>query len=752
MKTTPYAALTLACALGAAGCTSHKTAETTPEVHWQGYNLPTDSTGTNQYRSTFTVSGDLRDVTRLAFNQFKRRMKVVDPADTLVELLPGYFAIASARFGNATGCDTIVFDIIVDGGLAKVAYAPTAAHLVKADGSTVPVNFIRKPLSDCEESYVSRGHDAMPYGEEIYALNESLQPDSPAGAYDIVPSFKSVTLTGGSGQVDLANIEFRQAEQPSGDSNYTITVSDGKMTVEAPRPMWPALRARIAHNFGTGTTDLPNAVITDSPSMQYRGIMVDIVRNYRTPEEVNKIVDLMAVYGFNKLHFHIVDDEGWRVEIPALPELTASASRRGYPRSETDNYLPQMYFGDGDPLSSSNSGNGYFSVEDYVELVRHANELGIEVIPEIESPGHARAAVHAMNIRAAAGKPEWLLREPGDTSVYTSAQDLHDNVMNPALEGPYMLFETVADALAEMHARAGAQLKVIHIGGDEVPSGAWSGSDAVKKLMADQGFTTESEVHDYFVSRVNRILAQRGIKMSGWQEVALNRPKEFCKEIMPNIYSVNCWTQHGGREDNVLSLVARTGIPSVLSNVEYLYFDQAYSPHPDEPGLIWGGYTDEFTALHAYPSRLCGKGRENVIGMSAQLFAETFGTDADLERMLVPKILGLAERAWNPDSTYTDRQFQSILINEIPKWEAAGFAYHVRQPGIHRVDDTHFTVNSPYADNVVIRYTLDGSRPDESSPVAKPGESIAFGDAAQIRAILWLNGHPSHVTILKLNE
>ena len=134
MKTTPYAALTLACALGAAGCTSHKTAETTPEVHWQGYNLPTDSTGTNQYRSTFTVSGDLRDVTRLAFNQFKRRMKVVDPADTLVELLPGYFAIASARFGNATGCDTIVFDIIVDGGLAKVAYAPTAAHLVKADG------------------------------------------------------------------------------------------------------------------------------------------------------------------------------------------------------------------------------------------------------------------------------------------------------------------------------------------------------------------------------------------------------------------------------------------------------------------------------------------------------------------------------------------------------------------------------------------------------------------------------------------
>lgn len=208
--------------------------------------------------------------------------------------------------------------------------------------------------------------------------------------------------------------------------------------------------------------------------------------------------------------------------------------------------------------------------------------------------------------------------------------------------------------------------------------------------------------------------------MSGWQEIALDRPVEFNKEVIPNTYSVNCWTQHGGREDNVLSRVARAGFPSVLSNVDYLYFDQAYSPHPDEPGLSWGGYTDEFTALHAYPARLCGKGLENVIGLSGQLFAETFGTDADLERMLVPKILGLAERAWNPDSTYTDRAFNAVLIDEIPKWEAAGFAYHVRQPGIHRVDPTHFTVNSPYAGDVVIRYTLDVLVPMKIHPWQSP--------------------------------
>ena len=745
MKTTSYAALALVCALGAAGCTSRKPADVTPDVHWQGVNLPADSTGTRHYRSTFTVTGDLRGVTRLAFNQFKRKMEVVNPADTLVELLPGYFAIGSTRFDNATGTDTIVFDLLVNGSLAGVSHTPTAAHLVKADGSTIAVNFSRKPLSDCEGSY-----ETMPSGEEIYAFNESIRPDSARGVYDIIPSFKQVSLTGGTSTVNLADVKYEEPADANADNIYTITVAGDKMTVRAPRSMWAALRARIAHNFGNGTVELPDVIINDGPSMPYRGIMVDIVRNYRTPEEVNKIVDLMSVYGLNKLHFHVADDEGWRVEIPALPELTDVSSRRGYPLTDTDSYLPQMYFGDGDPLSSSNSGNGYFSVEDYIALVRHANELGIEVIPEIESPGHARAAVHAMNIRAAAGHPEWLLREPGDTSVYTSAQALHDNVMNPALEGPYMLIDTVADALAEMHRRAGVPLRVIHIGGDEVPSGAWSGSNAVKELMARENLASESEVHDYFVRRVNDILAKKGIKMSGWQEIALDRPVEFNKEVIPNTYSVNCWTQHGGREDNVLSRVARAGFPSVLSNVDYLYFDQAYSPHPDEPGLSWGGYTDEFTALHAYPARLCGKGLENVIGLSAQLFAETFGTDADLKRMLVPKILGLAERAWNPDSTYTDRAFNAVLTDEIPKWEAAGFAYHVRQPGIHRVDPTHFTVNSPYAGNVVIRYTLDGTRPDENSPVAKPGEPVAFGDASQIKAILWLNSHPSHVTILKL--
>ena len=208
-----------------------------------------------------------------------------------------------------------------------------------------------------------------------------------------------IRLTGGTSTVNLADVKYEEPADANADNIYTITVAGDKMTVRAPRSMWAALRARIAHNFGNGTVELPDVIINDGPSMPYRGIMVDIVRNYRTPEEVNKIVDLMSVYGLNKLHFHVADDEGWRVEIPALPELTDVSSRRGYPLTDTDSYLPQMYFGDGDPLSSSNSGNGYFSVEDYIALVRHANELGIEVIPEIESPGHARAAVHAMNIR-----------------------------------------------------------------------------------------------------------------------------------------------------------------------------------------------------------------------------------------------------------------------------------------------------------------------------------------------------------------
>ena len=755
MKSSLIALLPLAALAIAPSCTPSKATDAPKvSVAWEGVNLPADSTGANHYKQTITVTGDLRGVDRIGFNQFARRMQPVNPADTIIEIVPGYYAIGSPAFANATGTDTLTFEIITRGSLMSVCYSPDGFHLINHDGTTEAAAYTRRPLSDKAESYTAGGVDRMPYGDAVYAINERVMPTAARGVYDVVPSFKQVQLGEGESTVNPAEADFKPLAGAEHEGEYRITVADGKMTIEAPEKMWPALQRRITHNFGTEAVTLPNVVITDWPSMPYRGMMIDVARNFQSPEEIRRVLDLMAVYGLNTFHFHLVDDEAWRLEIEALPELTEMGSRRGYAVNPDADFLPQIFAGDGNPFTSAGSANGYYTRQEYIDLLRYADSLGIAVIPEMESPGHARAAIKAMELRARrTGDRSMLLSEEGDTSKYTSAQAFHDNVMNPALDGPYKLMDVLADELIALHNEAGVPLPAIHIGGDEVPHGAWSGSPAVAELMKKEGLKSEKDVHAYFVRKVSENYAKKGIPMSAWQEVALKHADDYNKTVIPAIYSINCWsTLPSQGQGSVVNSIAGAGYPVVLSNVDYFYLDMMYSPHPDERGLSWGGWNDEFTALSGYPARLCTVPGANVLGVQGQIWSETVRDAATLETMLLPKMLGLAERGWNPDSTYTDPAFQAVIVSEIPQWEAAGYTYHVRQPGIKLTDGgKSFTVNSPYPD-AVLRYTFDGLTPTESSQEIKAGENVAVGDASQIRVRLWLNGHPSVVSILNTGK
>ncbi|MDE5632566.1 MAG: family 20 glycosylhydrolase, partial [Muribaculaceae bacterium] len=409
---------------------------------------------------------------------------------------------------------------------------------------------------------------------------------------------------------------------------------------------------------------------------------------------------MMAAYGLNVFHFHFSEDEAWRLEIKTLPELAEIGSRRGYTPGSDGSFLPQIFGGDGNKDSGATSNNGFISRDEYISLLRHADSLGIAVIPEIESPGHARAAIKAMEVRARrTGDDSWLLQEPGDTSVYTSAQSFHDNVMNPALEGPYKVINMVADEIADMHRAAGVPLKAIHIGGDEVPRGAWGGSPAVNALKEREGLEKDMEVHALFVKRLASDLAAKGIPTSGWQEIAWKHSEDFDAAVRPQVFSVNCWrTLSSQGNGKVVDEVAAAGYPVVLSNADHFYFDLCYSRHPYERGLTWAGTTDEFSSLSGYPSKLCTLPGANVLGVQGQVWSETIRNSDHLEEMLFPKILGLAERAWNPDSTYSEPDFHAVILNEIPKWEAGGFAYHVRQPGVKVTDGRFVKINSPYPD------------------------------------------------------
>lgn len=734
-----------------AACSGEKKTDSTPDVkvHWSARNLPLDSTGVQRHMQTLLVSGKLDNVKQLAFNHFQRGMKPMNPADTFVEIVPNYYAIASPRFAQAKPGDTIAIEILTDGTIESICYGVESVHTVLADGTTAPAELTFADMTVSRDGYAGARRDLMPYGDTVYAFNESLKPCcSKNSIYNVVPSFKNIELTGGESTVNPAEATFKPIGNATKDGEYRITVADGKMTVEAPEKQWAQLGMRMRHLFGDKPAEMLNAVITDYPSLEYRGLMIDIARNFQKPEEMKRVLDLMAIYGLNTLHFHCVDDEAWRVEIDGLPELTELGSRHGYyaPGSDPD-YLPVIYAGDGNPDSKTGTANGYFTRQDYVDMVHYADSLGIVVIPEIESPGHARASIKAMELRAKrTGDNSWLLRETDDASTFSSAQAFRDNVMSPALEGPYKFMDKVADEFIAMHKEAGAPIPAIHIGGDEVAHGAWSGSPKVQELMKKEGLTSEKEVHAYFADRVRQIFDAKGIKYAGWQEVSLRHPDEYNKKMSPSAYSINCWSTLG-RNKTVPDELAKAGYPIVLSNVEHYYLDMAYSGHPHERGLTWGGFVDEFTALNGYPATLCTVKDANLRGIQGQLWSESIRGPENLEELLLPKMLGLAERAWNPDSTYCNAGFNAVVNKEVPKWQADGYTFHVRQPGIKLLDGGKFTVNSSFPD-AVIRYTFGTEHPGENSPVAKPGEEIEYGDAEQIRAVQWVEGRPSHVSVL----
>src|SRR2546426_1016986 len=337
---------------------------------------------------------------------------------------------------------------------------------------------------------------------------------------------------------------------------------------------------------------LPAIRVVDAPRFGYRGFMLDVARNFHAKPVVLRTLDLLARYKLNVFHIHLTDDEGWRVEIPSLPELTAVGARRGHP-PDSDRHL-QPAFGSG-PVVDRPWGSGFFSHADYVEIVRYAAARHIEVIPEIEMPGHARAAIKAMK-----ANEQYRLNDPEDRSVYTSVQGYPDNVMNPALESTYRFIERVVGDLVAMHREAGAPLRHIHMGGDEVPRGVWVGSPAVQAYMQAHGLTSVEDFWFVFYGRVEQILKAQGLLPSGWEEIAVRKTqRDGHRTTIPNPdFAARGWRAYvwnnvpGWGAEDLAYRLANGGYDVVLSPVTNFYFDLAWNQNPEETGLDWGGYID----------------------------------------------------------------------------------------------------------------------------------------------------------------
>ncbi len=516
---------------------------------------------------------------------------------------------------------------------------------------------------------------------------------------------------------------------------------------------------------------LQGVEVVDVPRFGYRSVMLDVSRNFQPKDALLKVLDVMSLYKLNTLHLHFSDDEGWRIEIPSLPELTTVGSVRGHTVDNKKNIQPS--FGSGGAPNVL-PGSGHYSRKDFIEILRYAAERHITVIPEIESPGHARAAIKAMENRyeklIKAGKPaeanRYRLAEPADSSKYRSVQGWNDNVINVALPSAYNFMERVTDDLILMYKEANAPLKTIHYGGDEVPAGVWEKSPAYIALRkSNPAIQSTDDLWYYYFGKLNAMVKKRGLFLSGWEEAGMRKTMLDGKphyisnpDFADDHFQLNVWnnTIGSGSEDLAYRL-ANGGYKVVLSPVSNQYFDLAYNNSYFEPGYKWGGLVDANKPFYFIPFdmlknvkengqgnpigkldqtgkiRLTDYGKSNIVGVQGLLWSENNINPQRLEYMLLPKLLGLAERAWSADpewATTADEAKSEELYNlawndfanrlgkrELPRlsYYNGGYSYRIPEPGV-KVENGKVVVNIQYP-GMEVRYTTDGSDPDVNSMV-----------------------------------
>jgi hexosaminidase len=521
--------------------------------------------------------------------------------------------------------------------------------------------------------------------------------------------------------------------------------------------------------------EIPAMDVKDAPRFAYRGIMLDVSRHFHPKADVMKMIDIIAFYKLNKLQLLLSDDEGWRLEIPGLPELTEVGSVYGYSPNKWD-FVQPAYGAGASANSPGHYGSGHFTRADYIELLKYAAQRHITIVPEFCVPGHARAAIVSMENRyeklMKQGKKdaalEYRLRDPEDTSKYSSAQSYHDNVVCIGLESVYHFYEKVVSEVKKMYDEAGVPFEWFHTGGDEVPNGVWLGSPACKNLVASSAVKNPLALQSKFTKRIADMLQKYKVNIAGWEEVALLKNEE--RRLIPNPELTGktvayIWNNLWGSQD-LGYRVANAGNKVVLCNVSNFYFDLAYQKHPEERGLNWGGYVstreafefipfDMFKSTHyndgsgspftekdaAKMEKLTPAGKANILGLQAELWSETLTKPGLIDYYTLPKLVGFSESCWAKErswETIADEKARKAAIdaawNQLANvigvrefkrldYLFGGYTYRIPPAGAVIKDGTLYA-NTEHP-GLTIRYTTDGSEPTDKSPVYKDPVKIS---------------------------
>ncbi len=435
---------------------------------------------------------------------------------------------------------------------------------------------------------------------------------------------------------------------------------------------------------------VPSVAISDQPKYGYRGQHLDVARNFHSKAMVFRLIEQMAAYKLNKLHMHLAEDEAWRIELPSLPELTEIGGFRCMDLSDKQCLQPQL------GGAGASNRDGFFSAQDYIDILRYATRHHIEVIPSLDMPGHSRAAVKAMEVRYQrfiekeneTEAKRYLLTDFSDKTQYRSIQNYNDNTINVCLESSYAFVDRVLDDLISLHQQAQHPLKMYHIGADET-AGAWVDSPACQALIQDPSNNVSEVKHlgAHFIERVAHMVANKGIAVGGWNDGL----GETHSENMPkNVYSY-IWGALPAGAHRMVSEQAHRGWQVVLSVPDVFYFDFPYEVDPKERGYNWASrridsrnifnFIPDNLPLHAefrldtlgknfvIDDRLQQDEQGNVVhqplpqnfqvsGIQGQLWSETVRSDQQAEYMIFPRLLALAERAWSTPSWHVPYNYQ----------------------------------------------------------------------------------------------
>lgn len=618
------------------------------------------------------------------------------------------------------------------------------------------------------EGYFQFSNDIRVYYDQDFESEAQFLADILRDEHD-----KEVELTHNQ-ESDLQPDIFLMQSGEAGISSeaYQLDVTSGSIKIsssEAPGAFYGVQSLRALIDSRDKDMDSINVVsIADEPAFPYRGMHLDVARNFQSVASVKRLLDIMAQYKLNKFHFHLTDDEGWRIAIDQLPELTEIGGRRGHTESE-DYYMIPVYGSGPDPAPAASMGSGWYSRVEYIDILKYAAKRHIEVIPEIDVPGHARAAIIAMERRAknfdqegdTISAEKYRLHDPKDQSTYRSVQNYTDNVINVCRESTYRFIDLLIDELVDMHQEAGAPLHMIHMGGDEVPHGAWEKSPLCNTLMQEMDIENVRHLQGYFFGRLSDKLEDRGLKMGGWEEIALREDDDGASEINPDFINTttpyvwsNIWG--GGTEDRAYQL-ANEGYGVVMSHASNFYFDLAYNKHWQEPGFYWAAMLTTEAPFSFIPFnllynasennygqpladnhidemvRLNENARKNILGLQGQLWTETVNEEGRMEYMALPRLLGLAERAWAGEPEWSKAQDAEAMEKErLAAWNEFAnrlgslelprldqyydnIQYRIPTPGaIIRDDILHANISLP---GFIIRYETDGSEPTMNSPL-----------------------------------